>query len=75
MNRKNGSDLLLDELAHNLVVEEINGSPGDTLSGVLLLLSTKGQLNENLLELLVDVVDTELLKSVFLQKERKDSDD
>jgi len=63
--------LLLDQLAHDLVVKEVNGSPLDALRSVLLLLSTKSQLNENLLQLLIDVIDTKLLEAVFLQDQGK----
>jgi hypothetical protein len=59
--------LTVDKLTHNLVVEELDGGPLNTLRVVLFLLSTEGQLNEKLLELLVYVVDTELLEAILLE--------
>ena len=41
-------------------------SPLDALLDVFLLLLSQGQLNEDLLQLLVAVVDDELLKAVVL---------
>lgn len=58
---------VLNELADNGVVEVINGSPLDTLLQVLLLLRLEGELDENLLQLLVTVVDAKLLKGVLGQ--------
>lgn len=59
--------LALNELTHYLVVEVVNRGPLDTLLNILLLLCLQGQLNEDLLKLLIDKVDAELLKSVFLE--------
>jgi len=61
--------LALDELAHDLVVEKVDGSPCDTLGAVLFLLRFERELDEDLLELFVDIVDAELLKAVFLSWE------
>jgi len=61
-----GGLLLLNEIAHNLVVEELNGIPLDLFADVLLLLLFQSELDENLLQLLVHIVDTELLKAVVL---------
>ena len=58
--------LRLDQIAANLVVEELDGLPLDTLSGVLVLLGLERELDEDLLQLLVDVVDAQLLEAVFL---------
>jgi hypothetical protein len=45
----------------------LDGSPLDLLADVLLLLGLEGELDEDLLELLVDVVDAQLLKAVVLE--------
>ena len=58
--------LFFDEVADDLVVEVLDGRPLDLLADVLLLLSLEGELDEDLLELLVDVVDAELLEGVVL---------
>ena len=58
--------LALNELAHYLVVEVVDGSPFNPLLHILLLLSLQSQLNEDLLQLLIHKVDAELLKPVFL---------
>lgn len=56
-----------DEIAADLVVEELNGLPLDLLSGVLLLFLFQGQVDENLLELLIDVVDAKLLEAIDVE--------
>ena len=56
----------LDEVADDLVVEVLDGRPLDLLADVLLLLGLEGELDEDLLELLVDVVDAKLLERVIL---------
>ena len=53
-----GGTAFLDEVADNLVVEVLDGCPLDLLSDVLLLLGLECELDEDLLQLLVDVVDT-----------------
>lgn len=57
----------LDEVTYDLVVEVFDGVPLDLLPDILLLLGLECQLNENLLQLLVDVVDTKLLERVVLR--------
>ena len=49
---------LFNKVAHDLVVEVLDGCPLDLLSDVLLLLGLERELDEDLLQLLVDVVDT-----------------
>ncbi len=56
----------LNEVAYNLVVEVLDGRPLDLFANVLLLLGLEGELDEDLLKLLVDVVYTELLEGVVL---------
>jgi len=58
------SVLFLDELHTGLVVVVGNILPLDLLLLVLLLLSLEGELDEDLVELLITKVDTELLKAV-----------
>jgi hypothetical protein len=48
--------LALNQLAHDLVVKELDRRPLDALAHVLFLLLPQRQLNENLLQLLVDKV-------------------
>lgn len=55
--------LLLDQIADDLVVEELDWLPLDALALVLLLLTLEGELDEHLLQLLVAVVDAELLEA------------
>ena len=62
-----GGLLAFDEVAHDLVVEELDGRPLDAFRDVLLLLLLQGLLDEVLLQLLVDVVDAELLEAVALE--------
>ena len=63
--------LFFNEIAHDLVVEVLDGGPLDTLSHVLFLFGFESQLNEVLLQLLVHKVDAELFESVSLQRRRK----
>lgn len=58
---------LLDEVAHNLVVEVLDRRPLDLFCSILLLFCFEGELDEDLLELLVDVVDAQLLEGVVLE--------
>ncbi len=55
-----------DEITNDLVVEVLDWCPLYLFPDVLLLFGLEGELNEDLLKLLVDVVDTELLKRVVL---------
>ncbi len=59
--------LLFDEVTDDLVVEVLDGSPLDLLVGVLLLFLLEGELDEDLLKLLVDVVDAELFERVVVK--------
>ena len=60
--------LVLNQRAHNLVVEIFDRCPLDLFARVLLLFCFQRELNEDLLQLFVDVVDAELLKRVVLYK-------
>ena len=53
----------LDQVTDDLVVEVVDVLPLDAFPQVLLLLRLQGQLDEELLELLVTEVDAELLKA------------
>lgn len=53
-----------DQVAHDLVIEVLDGRPLDLLADVFFLLSLEGKLDEDLLEFLVDVVDAQLLEAV-----------
>jgi len=55
-----------DEVAHDLVVKVLDRSPLDTLMVVLFLFGLESQLDEELLQLFIDIIDTELLESIFL---------
>lgn len=55
--------LLLNQVADDLVIEELNWFPLDAFALVLLLLTFESELNEHLLQLLVTVVDAELLEA------------
>jgi len=57
----------LDQVAHDLVIEKADVRPADALLSVLLLLGLQRQLDEDLLQLLVHIVDTELLEAVLLE--------
>mmetsp|Transcript_26469 Transcript_26469/g.69624 ORF Transcript_26469/g.69624 Transcript_26469/m.69624 type:complete len:686 (-) Transcript_26469:554-2611(-) len=65
-----GDDALalgVNQITNDLVVEEFDGLPLDTLAHVLILLRFESELNEKLLKLLVAVVNAELLKRVLLE--------
>lgn len=62
--------LLFDQVAHDLVVEEFNGSPLNALLHIFLLFQFECQLNEDLLQFFVYIVDTELFETVFLKKKK-----
>jgi hypothetical protein len=64
--KDSGWSTFLNKVAYNFIVEIFDGRPFDFFANVFFLFSFEGQLDENLLELLVDVVDTELLKAVVL---------
>ena len=53
---------LLDQVANDFIVEVIDRGPFNLLSDILLLLSFQSELDKNLLEFLVDIVDTELFE-------------
>lgn len=55
-----------DEVTDDLVVEVLDRVPFDLFADVFFLLSFQGELDEDLLELLVDVVDAKLLEGVIL---------
>ena len=59
--------LVLDQRAHHLVVKVFNRSPLDLLAGIFILFCLESQLNENLLQLFVDIVNTQLLERVLLE--------
>mmetsp|Transcript_38632 Transcript_38632/g.97283 ORF Transcript_38632/g.97283 Transcript_38632/m.97283 type:complete len:293 (-) Transcript_38632:1209-2087(-) len=62
-----GRALALDEIAADLVVEELDRLPLDLLASVLVLLLLQGEVDEDLLQLLVHVVDAELFKPIFFK--------
>jgi len=78
-----GGTLLLDQSAYDSVVEDcgvlglvintsevwltLDRSPLDLLADVFLLLRLQRKLDKDLLELLIDVIDTELLEAVILE--------
>ena len=55
--------LALHQVTDDLVVEVLHGLPLDPFLGILVLLGLEGQLDEQLLQLLVAVVDAELLEA------------
>jgi hypothetical protein len=57
----------LYKVAYNLVVEIFDRCPGNLFSNILLLFGFQGQFNEDLLQLLVDIVNTQLLEGVVLR--------
>ena len=59
--------LTFDQFTDNLVVKERNGGPLDTFVDVFLLFQSKSEFDEDLLEFFVDVVDTELFETVFIE--------
>lgn len=58
--------LLFDQVAHNLVVEVVDRCPFDLLPHIFFLLGLEGELDEDLLQLLVDIVDAQLLERIVL---------
>lgn len=66
ISRINQALTTFDQIAHNLVVEVLDGGPLNAFPLVLFLFSLQRQLNEELLKLLVNIVDAELLESIFL---------
>ncbi|KAJ8525499.1 hypothetical protein ON010_g15616 [Phytophthora cinnamomi] len=58
---------VLDQVAHDLVVEELDVLPAQTFTTVALLLALERLADEELLQLLVHVVDAELLEGVDLE--------
>ncbi len=58
---------LLDKVTYYFIVKVVNVRPVDVLSLVLFLLLFQHKLNEQLLQLFVAVVDTELLEAVRLE--------
>lgn len=58
---------LLNEVADDLVVEVFDFRPLNPLANIFLLLGLESQLDENLLQLFVDIIDTELFEGVFLE--------
>ena len=57
---------LFDEIAYNLVVKVLDGSPFNLFADVFLLLGLERKFNKDLLQLLVNVVDAKLFKGVVL---------
>jgi len=57
--------MTLNKITANLIVKVIDILPRDALGLVFFLLSLQGELDENLLKLLVHVVDAKLLKTVL----------
>lgn len=49
---------LFDEVAHNLVVEVLDWRPRDLFSDVFLLLSLQRKFDKDLLQLLVNIINT-----------------
>ena len=49
---------LFYQLTHNLIVEIIDGRPLNLFPCILFLLRLQSQLNEDLLKLLIDIIDT-----------------
>ena len=62
---------LFNEITYDLIIEELDRCPGDLLSSILFLFSLEGQFDEDLLQFLVDIVDTELLERVVLHNVRQ----
>ena len=61
-----GRATLFNKVTDDLVVEVFDGRPFDLFPDVLLLLSLQGELDEDLLQFLIDVVDAKLLEGVVL---------
>jgi len=80
-SKDTGRSLSFNQFAYNGVVEDcyqlegfstqacptFDGCPLDLLSHVLLLLCFEGELDEDLLEFLVDIIDTQLFETVILE--------
>ncbi len=62
--------LWFNQIAADLIIKILNRFPLDALLLVLVLLGAQRQIDEDLLELLVHKVDAELLKAVFLRKDK-----
>lgn len=58
--------LRFNQVTDNLIIEVVYWGPVDSFLYILFLFCLQCQLNEDLLQLLVDKVDTELLKTIFL---------
>lgn len=58
--------LSFNEITHDLIVEILNWRPLDLLADVFFLLSLQGELNEDLLKLLVHIVDAQLLEGIVV---------
>ena len=63
-----GWSSFFDKIAYNLIVEVFDGGPFDLFADVFFLFGFEGQLDEDLLELLVDIVDAELFEGVVLER-------
>ena len=57
----------LNQVAHNLVVEVLDGRPLDLLLSIFFLLLLECQLDKDLLELLIYIVDAQLLERVVFK--------
>ena len=55
-----------NKIAYNLVIEVLDRSPLNLLANIFFLFGLQGQLYEDLLKLLVDVVDTQLFEGIVL---------
>jgi hypothetical protein len=51
-----------NQITNDLVIEKLDGGPLDLFSNVFFLLGLEGQLDKNLLQLLVDIVDAKLFE-------------
>ncbi|KAH3684685.1 hypothetical protein WICPIJ_004350 [Wickerhamomyces pijperi] len=59
--------LQFDQVTDNFVVEVFDRSPLDLFTDIFVLLGFQSQLDENLLQFLVDIVDTQLLERIVLK--------
>ena len=57
----------LNHLAHDLVVEEGDGRPGNSFGVVLVLFGLQSEADENLLEFFIDIVDAKLLETILVE--------
>ena len=57
----------LDELAHNFIVKVVDWGPLNLLPSVFFLFGLQSQLDEDLLKLFVDIINTELLEAVSFE--------